>query len=104
MENQPRKQLLDIINVLFQQSGRMSDGDKGNKIDHSASMTDEQVLAILVGMGIPQQMAMSGISMYRESNKDQSDIYTQNNNQKRNLKKEPSEPSEPTELSNDLHS
>ena len=84
--NQPRKQLLDIINVLFQQSGRMSDGDKGNKIDHSASMTDEQVLAILVGMGIPQQMAMSGISMYRESNKDQSDIYTENNNQKNHNK------------------
>lgn len=84
--NQPRQQLLDIINVLFQQSGRMSDGDKGNKIDHSASMTDEQVLAILVGMGIPQQMAMSGISMYRESNKDQSDIYTENNNQKNHNK------------------
>ena len=80
--NQPRQQLLDIINVLFQQSGKMSDGDKGNKIDHSASMTDQQVLAILVGMGIPQQMAMSGISMYRESNKNQSDIYTENNNQK----------------------
>ena len=84
--NQPRKQLLDIINVLFQQSGRMSDGDKGNKITQSASMTDEQVLAILVGMGIPQQMAMSGISMYRESNKDQSDIYTENNNQKNHKK------------------
>ena len=84
--NQPRQQLLDIINVLFQQSGKMSDGDKGNKIDHSASMTDEQVLAILVGMGIPQQMAMSGISMYRESNRDQSDIYTENNNQKNHNK------------------
>tara|TARA_B110000503_G_scaffold143708_1_gene247344 strand:+ start:5838 stop:7721 length:1884 start_codon:yes stop_codon:yes gene_type:complete len=84
--NQPRQQLLDIINVLFQQSGKMSDGDRGNKIDHSASMTDEQVLAILVGMGIPQQMAMSGISMYRESNRDQSDIYTENNNQKNHNK------------------
>ena len=42
--NQPRQQLLDIINVLFQQSGKMSDGDRGNKIDHSASMTDEQVI------------------------------------------------------------
>jgi hypothetical protein len=80
--NQPRQQLLDIIHVLFQQSGKMSDGDNGNKINHSASMTDEQVLAILVGMGIPQQMAMSGISKYRESNKNQSDIYTENNNQK----------------------
>ena len=84
--NQPRQQLLDIINVLFQQSGRMSDVDNDHKIDHSGSMTDEQVLAILVGMGIPQQMAMSGISMYRESNKDQSDIYTENNNQKNHNK------------------
>ena len=84
--NQPRQQLLDIIHVLFQQSGRMSDVDNDHKIDHSGSMTDEQVLAILVGMGIPQQMAMSGISMYRESNKDQSDIYTENNNQKNHNK------------------
>ena len=84
--NQPRQQLLDIIHVLFQQSGRMSDVDNDHKIDHSGSMTDEQVLAILVGMGIPQQMAMSGISMYRKSNKDKSDIYTENNNQKNHNK------------------
>ena len=57
-----------------------------HKIDHSGSMTDEQVLAILVGMGIPQQMAMSGISMYRKSNKDKSDIYTETNNQKNHNK------------------
>jgi len=45
-------------------------------------MSKEQVLAILVGMGIPQQMAMSGINKYLETHKDKSDIYTENNNQK----------------------
>ena len=62
--NQPRQQLMDIIHVLFNQSGRMSDIDNDGKIDHSGSMTDQQVMTILVGMGIPQQMAMSGIAQY----------------------------------------
>ena len=84
--NNPKQQLIDIIHVLFSQSGKMSDGDKGDKIEHSASMTDQQVLAILVGMGIPQQMAMSGIAKYHESMPDQSDIYTENNNQKNHNK------------------
>ena len=84
--NQPRQQLLDIIHVLFSQSGRMSDIDNDGKIDHSGSMTDQQVMTILVGMGIPQQMAMSGIAKYREMHKDQSDIYTENNNQKNHNK------------------
>jgi hypothetical protein len=43
-------------------------------------------MAILVGMGIPQQMAMSGIAKYREMTKEQSDIYTENNNQKNHNK------------------
>ena len=80
--NHPRQQLLDIIHVLFSQSGRMSDIDNDAKIDHSGSMSKEQVLAILVGMGIPQQMAMTGINQYLETHKDKSDIYTENNNQK----------------------
>jgi len=84
--NQPRQQLLDIIHVLFSQSGRMSDIGNGGKINHSGSMTDQQVMSILVGMGIPQQMAMSGIAKYRESMSDQSDIYTENNNQKNHNK------------------
>ena len=84
--NQPRQQLMDIIHVLFSQSGRMSDIDNDGKIDHSGSMTDQQVMTILVGMGIPQQMAMSGISKYREMTKEQSDIYTENNNQKNHNK------------------
>ena len=57
---------MDIIHVLFNQSGRMSDIDNDGKIDHSGSMTDQQVMTILVGMGIPQQMAMSGIAQYRQ--------------------------------------
>ena len=80
--NQPRQQLMDIIHVLFSQSGRMSDIDNDGKIDHSGSMTDQQVMTILVGMGIPQQMAMSGIAQYRQIHKDKSNIYTENNNQK----------------------
>tara|TARA_Y100000385_G_scaffold19874_1_gene19707 strand:+ start:9897 stop:11780 length:1884 start_codon:yes stop_codon:yes gene_type:complete len=80
--NQPRQQLMDIIHVLFNQSGRMSDIDNDGKIDHSGSMTDQQVMTILVGMGIPQQMAMSGIAQYRQMHKDKSNIYTENTNQK----------------------
>ena len=65
--NQPRQQLLDIIQVLFSQSGRMSDiaptgENTAGKIEHGNPMTDQQVMTILVGMGIPQQMAMSGIA------------------------------------------
>ena len=84
--NHPRQQLMDIIHVLFSQSGRMSDIDNDGKIDHSGSMTDQQVMTILVGMGIPQQMAMSGIAQYRQMHKDKSNIYTENNNQKNHNK------------------
>ena len=89
--NNPKQQLIDIIHVLFSQSGKMSDvaptGDNiDGKITHGGAMTDQQVMAILVGMGIPQQMAMSGIAKYREMTKEQSDIYTENNNQKNHNK------------------
>ena len=89
--NNPKQQLIDIIHVLFNQSGKMSDvaptGDNiDGKITHGGAMTDQQVMAILVGMGIPQQMAMSGIAKYREMTKEQSDIYTENNNQKNHNK------------------
>ena len=60
--------------------------NQSSKVTHSGAMTDQQVMAILVGMGIPQQMAMSGIAKYRESMTDQSDIYTENNNQKNHNK------------------
>ena len=79
--NQPRQQLLDIIHVLFNQSGKMKPDGKG-KIIQSGPMTDAQVLAILVGMGIPQQMAISGITKYKGGQVSESDIYTETNNQK----------------------
>jgi len=82
----PPQQLMDIIHVLFQQSGRMSDIDNDNKIDHSGSMSKEQVLAILVGMGIPQTMAEVALMKYLQHHKDMSDIYTENNNQKNHNK------------------
>jgi hypothetical protein len=83
--NQPRQQLLDIIHVLFNQSGKMKPDGKG-KIIQSGPMTDAQVLAILVGMGIPQQMALSGITKYKGGQVAESDIYTENNNQKNHNK------------------
>ena len=83
--NQPRQQLLDIIHVLFNQSGKMKPDGKG-KIIQSGSMTDAQVLAILVGMGIPQQMALSGITKYKGGQVSESDIYTETNNQKNDNK------------------
>jgi len=82
----PPQQLMDIIHALFSQSGRMSDIDNDHKIDHSGSMSKEQVLTILVGMGIPQTMAEVGIAKYLENHKDKSDIYTENNNQKNHNK------------------
>ena len=89
--NNPRQQLLDIIHVLFSQSGRTSDiaptgKNMDMKIISGAPMTDNSVLAILVGMGIPQQMAMSGIAKYRTSQLSEANIYTENNNQKNNNK------------------
>ena len=74
--NNPPQQLLDIIGVLFQQSGKTKPDGKG-KILTGGAMTDAQVLATLVGMGIPQQLAITGIAKYHGAN-----IYTENNNQK----------------------
>jgi len=83
--NQPRQQLLDIIHVLFNQSSKMKPDGKG-KIIQGGPMTDAQVLAILVGMGIPQQMAISGITHYKGGQVSESDIYTETNNQKNHIK------------------
>ena len=82
----PPQQLMDIIHALFQQSGRMTDIEPAGTIDHSGSMSKEQVLTILVGMGIPQTMAEVGIAKYLENHEDKSDIYTENNNQKNHNK------------------
>jgi CRISPR/Cas system CMR-associated protein Cmr5 small subunit len=61
--NNPPQQLLDIA-AQFYKSGK----------------TDSQVLAILVGMGIPQQLALSGVSFY----KSKLETYNENNKQKNN--------------------
>ena len=73
--NQPPKQLLDIVGVLFSQSGRTKPDGKG-KIIEGGNMTDSQVLTILVGMGTPQQLALSAINTYKANMA----IYTENNN------------------------
>lgn len=62
--NNPPKQLLDIIAAFYR-------SDK----------TDAQVLAILVGMGTPQQMALAGINAYKAAVA-ASQAYTTENQQK----------------------
>ena len=65
--NNPPKQLIDIINEFYR-SGK----------------SDSQVLAILVGMGTPQQLAMSGINAYKAG----MNMYTtENNNKQKNHNK-----------------
>jgi hypothetical protein len=59
--NNPPKQLLDLI-AAFYKSGK----------------SDSQVLAILVGMGTPQQLALSGINAFKAATQ----MYTTENNQK----------------------
>ncbi len=64
--NAPPKQLLDLT-AQFYKSGK----------------TDSQVLAILVGMGIPQQLALSGINILKFAMNQPS----QNNNKQKNYNK-----------------
>ena len=78
--NATRQQLMDIVHVLFTQSGKMSADGKNGKIVQEGDLSDAQVLAILVGMGIPQQLALTSIAKYHEN--DDTNIYTENNNQK----------------------
>ncbi len=59
--NNPPKQLIDLI-TAFYKSGK----------------SDSQVLAILVGMGTPQQLALSGINAYKAA----AQTFTTENNQK----------------------
>ena len=83
--NNPPQQLMDLIQVLFNQSGKTKPDGKG-KILRGGAMTDAQVLAILVGMGIPQQLALSGIGKYRETQDIATGMYTENNKQKNHNK------------------
>jgi hypothetical protein len=64
--NNPPKQLLDIIAQFY-----------------NSSKSDSQVLSILVGMGVPQQLALSGISAYKAA----LGMYNENNNKQKNHNK-----------------
>lgn len=63
--NMPPQQLIDIVGVLFSQSGKTTLDGKNGKVVESGPMSDSQVLAILVGMGTPQQLAMSAINAFK---------------------------------------
>jgi len=78
--NMPPQQLIDIVGVLFAQSGKTKLDGKNGKVVESGPMTDSQVLAILVGMGTPQQLAMSAINAFKGN---QTEI-TENNNKQKN--------------------
>ena len=78
--NAPNQQLIDIVGVLFSQSGKTKLDGKNGKVVESGPMTDSQVLAILVGMGIPQQLGMSAINAFKGN------TITENNKQKNHNK------------------
>jgi hypothetical protein len=80
--NAPPQQLIDIVGVLFNQSGKTKLDGKNGKVVESGPMTDEQVLTILVGMGTPQQLAMSAINAFKGNQKE----ITENNKQKNHNK------------------
>ena len=63
--NTPPQQLIDIVGVLFSQSGKTKLDGKNGKVVEGGPMTDSQVLTILVGMGTPQQLAMSAINAFK---------------------------------------
>ena len=78
--NAPPQQLIDIVGVLFNQSGKTKLDGKNGKVVESGPMTEEQVLSVLVGMGTPQQLAMSAINAFKGN---QTEI-TENNNKQKN--------------------
>ena len=77
--NSPPQQLIDIVGVLFTQSGKTKLDGKNGKVVEGGPMTDSQVLATLVGMGTPQQLAMSAINAFKGN---QTEITEHNNKQK----------------------
>ena len=81
--NAPPQQLIDIVEVLFSQSGKTTLDGKNGKVVESGPMTDSQVLAILVGMGTPQQLAMSAINAFTGNHTE----ITENNNKQKNHNK-----------------
>ena len=79
--NAPNQQLIDIVGVLFNQSGKTKLDGRNGKVVESGPMTDSQVPAILVGMGIPQQLGMSAINAFKGN------TITENNNKQKNHNK-----------------
>ena len=62
--NQVPSQLMDLVITLFN-SGSKTGLVKG-KVVNMGGKTDAQVLAVLVGMGTPQQLALAAIQKYRQ--------------------------------------
>ena len=85
--NQPPQQLIELVGVLFSQSGKTKLDGKNGKIIEGGNMTDQQVMAILVGMGTPQQLALSAINAFKANMAAQTGIYTENNNNQKNHNK-----------------
>jgi len=80
--NAPSKQLLEIVATLFSQSGKTKLDAKNGKVIEEGGMKESQVLSILVGMGIPQQLAMSAIATFKGNQ----GIIENNNKQKNHNK------------------
>lgn len=80
--NAPSKQLLEIVATLFSQSGKTKLDGKNGKVIEEGGMKESQVLSILVGMGIPQQLAMSAIATFKGNQ----GIIENNNKQKNHNK------------------
>jgi hypothetical protein len=76
--NQVPSQLMDLVVTLFN-SGSKTGLVKG-KVVNMGAKTDAQVLAVLVGMGTPQQLALAAIQKYRQLTGPS--ITTENINQK----------------------
>ena len=79
--NAPNQQLIDIVGALFNQSGKTKLDGKNGKVIESGPLTDSQVLSILVGMGIPQQLGLSAINAFKGN------TITENNNKQKNHNK-----------------
>jgi len=77
--NAPSKQLLEIVATLFSQSGKTKLDGRNGKVIEEGGMKESQVLSILVGMGIPQQLAMSAIATFKGNQ----GIIENNNKQKK---------------------
>ena len=80
--NQVPSQLLDIVATLYNSGGKTT-VHKG-KIINAGVKTDAQVLAILVGMGTPQQLALAAIQQYKQLTNTQ--MTAENTNQKNHIK------------------